>query len=161
MAPIAGASAPSNRRTDMPKQRCVIALFMLPLTCSPIPVLAEGYKEATDQAYCAGTHLADIAYMKRTLGDDTDTHDSELKGFRAIAYTKDAMQQRIIDLDTATKMMHAGYADQMLCNQEARRCLSEAVERAKKVSVRRSRQQSDACMLPVTPICERAAMNCE
>jgi hypothetical protein len=145
----------------MPKKRCVIALFFLLLTCSPIAALAEGYKEATEQAYCAGARLADIAYTKRTFGDDTDTHDFELKGFRAITYAKGAIRQRIIDLDAATKMMQAGYADQLLCNQGTWRCLSEAAERAKKVSVGRSQQQSDTCMLLVTAICERAAMNCE
>ena len=140
--------------------RCLAAVALL-LSCNAGAALADDYKEATERAYCAGVHKASIADTKEFFGGSVDTRGTELKEFKDTAYVEGAIRRRIIDANTASRMMQVGYADAELCRRQTWQCMHEAADRADKGDeIDLSQRQYDGCMLLVDPVCTRAYQNC-
>jgi hypothetical protein len=64
------------------------ALSVLLASFCSSAALADEYKQATEQAYCAGVYQADVMLAKRMNGQSADTRSAELRRFRASGYVE-------------------------------------------------------------------------
>lgn len=143
---------------------CIILVIAVASYASS--VRADGYKNASDAAYCVGVYQGDIEEWKTMYSAQSQLaariRDWGEKKFRKESFVEGAIKQEKIDAVTASKMRSVGLVDSNLCSQNIRKCMKEWSEREEKqVDLELNNIQLENCKKETESVCERVYKNCK
>jgi hypothetical protein len=142
--------------------RICIILVIAVASCAS-SVYADGYKDASDAAYCVGVYQSELDHTKSmVVRKKRKIRGVELNEGLKEEFIRIAVKQGKIDAVTASKLKDVGYADGKLCIQNTEKCLNEWNERSEqKLDANLNGKQLADCNKNTETVCERALKKCQ
>jgi hypothetical protein len=118
--------------------------------------LAQEYTKIADAAYCVGVAARNV-YLVKNLGRTPflQTYEQNLKRFTAIV--EGAFKLKIIDTETANKLVRVGSEDAQLCWDIQWKCSEESTKRLedKNADIEKNSRIYNSCIKQSDDVCKR------